>query len=528
MSLYMDAGAYPPDPTVSTVDGRSLRRLLDDHLSTTAVDELINVRRVLHKHPEIAGNEYNTTELICTMLADAGLNPQVMPNGTGVICDIPGNEEGEWITLRADIDALPMQDRKLVWYRSEVDGVAHACGHDVHTTTLLGAALILAKLAKSGQLRRGVRLIFQPAEETGQGAKQVIAAGGMENVERVFALHCDPSLKTGQIGLLEGALTASVDFLRLEVKGRGGHPGRRHLTDDLVQVLCEMLIALPKALHQQIDVQTSPVLVFGEMAAGTKANVIGEYGYAAGTLRCPLSTTRADALRVLDTTVDKLADLYGVTAKLHHEEGVPPTVNERHSVEFFRKAADLVGIKSVATKKSMGGEDFGHLVQAASLGGAMARLGVRDPDAKEWSDLHRPPFDVHEPCIRHGVEAFVAAALLASGATQTRVLPPVGNHPAQPLNELQPRARLTPGPAHLEPYEKSRQDGCRSAWSPIQVSRVGRITPSGQVSTLAAGGSRDPRCDSGSARSSRACHSTRSTEWTCSGHFGRTKYLATY
>jgi amidohydrolase len=205
--------------------------------------ELIEFRRDLHAHPELANVEYRTTRQVALRLAAAGLRPVIMPKGTGLLVDI-GSSNGQdadaerpVVALRADLDALPMADEKDVPYRSTVPNACHACGHDVHTTVLLGTGLFLAEQAAGGLLPGRVRLVFQPAEEAGSGALDVLATGGIASVGRIFALHCDPRLDAGQLGVRSGPITAACDRVQVRVSGPGGHTARPHLTVDLVYAL---------------------------------------------------------------------------------------------------------------------------------------------------------------------------------------------------------------------------------------------------------------------------------------------------
>src|SRR5579862_9610512 len=188
--------------------------------------ELIEFRRDLHAHPELAFNEHRTTRRVALRLAAAGLRPVILPKGTGLLVDI-GSEQVPYterpvVALRADMDALPMTDVKDVPYRSTVPGACHACGHDVHTTVLLGAGLFLADQARAGLLPGPVRLIFQPDEEGSTGARDVIAAGGLASVGRIFAVHCDPRLDVGKLGIRSGPITAACDHIKVHVRGPGG------------------------------------------------------------------------------------------------------------------------------------------------------------------------------------------------------------------------------------------------------------------------------------------------------------------
>ena len=215
--------------------------------------DVVALRRDLHAHPELAFAEHRTTDLITDVLRDLGLAPQVLPAGTGVICEL-GETEGPLIALRADIDALPIADQKQVAYRSTVDGVCHGCGHDAHTAMLLGAAAELAPQRLPGR----VRLIFQPGEETlPGGALTVVEAGALKDVQQIFALHCDPRLETGRIGVRVGPITAACDQVDITLSGPGGHTARPHLTVDLVYAIGQLITELPAVLSRRIDPSAS-------------------------------------------------------------------------------------------------------------------------------------------------------------------------------------------------------------------------------------------------------------------------------
>ena len=227
------------------MEGNDLVADLDGFL-TSHEAELVEFRRDLHANPETGYNEHRTTRRVALRLAAAGLRPVILPKGTGLVVDVGTDiyAERSVVALRADIDALPMADEKNVPYASTVPGVCHACGHDAHTTILLGTGLFLAQQAAAGLLPGRVRLIFQPSEELGTGALDVLAAGGLSSVGRAFALHCDPRLDAGMLGVRTGAITAACDKVTVRVTGPGGHTARPHLTADLVFALGKIVTEL--------------------------------------------------------------------------------------------------------------------------------------------------------------------------------------------------------------------------------------------------------------------------------------------
>lgn len=401
---------WTPGANASVFDPRSIRRGLDEYLRRCEA-ELIGIRRDLHAHPELAFQEFRTTQIIVDFLTAIGLRPRVLPNGTGVICDVRGGD-GPVIALRADIDALPQHDTKLVPYRSTVEGVAHNCGHDVHTTMLLGTARFLAMLAEAGELRGTVRLIFQPAEELPGGARNVIAAGGLDGVRRIFALHCDPAQEIGFLGLRTGAITASYDKILIRATGAGGHTARPHLTGSPIRALAAMVSELSAALDQRFDARSGHELEWGRIRSGLAANSIPIEGDLEGTLRCLDPQDRRSALDELPVLVGLLAKLHRVEAELITEIGLPPTVNEATSVEILRHAGGLaLGEHRIrSTEQSLGGEDESLLQE--QVDGVLGRFGVREPGTPKY-DLHQGGFDVDERCIALGVDLEVHAALTA-------------------------------------------------------------------------------------------------------------------
>ena len=334
---------------------RSASSAVADAWLSRGADELVRVRRDLHSHPELGNEEHRTTRLLVDRLALAGLAPTVLEGGTGLVCDVGGG--GPMVVLRADIDALPLQDEKLVPYRSTVDGVCHACGHDVHTTAVLGAGLALAGAAD--QFAGTVRLVFQPAEEKMPGgALDVIREGWMEGVSSVFGLHCDPALEVGRVGLKPGAITAAADALEVVLTGPGGHTSRPHNTVDLVHALATVATGLPDALSRLVDPRAGLCIVWGHVSAGVAANAIPRRGVLRGTLRVLDIDTWRDAPSLVQRLVDGLAAPYGAHAEVHYQRGVPPVVNDPSATALFSAAVRgaLGSSAAVPTVQSLGGE----------------------------------------------------------------------------------------------------------------------------------------------------------------------------
>ncbi|ABG98037.1 MULTISPECIES: M20 family metallopeptidase [Rhodococcus] len=369
-------------------------------------DELSQWRRHIHANPELARHEYATTEFVGTRLAAAGLSPELLPGGTGLTCDL-GPSNGPRIALRADIDALPLQELTGATYSSTVPGVSHACGHDAHTTILLGTGLALSEIP---DLPVGVRLIFQPAEEVMPGgALEVVAAGRLEGVSRIFALHCDPRLAAGRVGVRLGAITSAADTIEVVLDSPGGHTSRPHLTTDLVFALGTVVTGLPGMLSRRIDPRTGTVMVWGAVSAGRAPNAIPQTGMMTGTVRTGDHETWEMLEPLVREIVHGLLAPTGVRYQLNYRRGVPPVVNDEVSTRMFEDAIRTVGPDALAdTPQSGGGEDFSWYLE--EVPGAMARLGV-------WSgvgdqlDIHQPTFDLDERALGIGVRVLSSLVL---------------------------------------------------------------------------------------------------------------------
>jgi amidohydrolase len=382
-------------------------------LSDQLEGELVAFRRDLHMHPELSRQEFRTTAAIKERLERAGLQPREMPGGTGLVCDIGHPSDGPFLALRADIDALPIPDTKTVDYRSTVAGAAHACGHDVHSSVVLGTGLVLAAAQREGKLPRPVRLIFQPAEEVMPGgALDMIKADVLDGVGRILAVHCDPRVEVGRIGLRCGAITSACDRLELALDGAGGHTARPHLTTDLVMAAAKMATELPAALARRIDPRAGLSVVWGRIEAGHACNVIPQHAELEGTVRCLELGVWHEAPDLIHEVMDQIAAMYRAKWELTYHRGVPPVVNESTSTELLRDAMTArYGAHAIEdTEQSLGGEDFSWYLE--NVPGALARLGVRPAGDAVVRDLHRGDFDVDERAIRVGVELFTAAALL--------------------------------------------------------------------------------------------------------------------
>ncbi|WP_424945143.1 amidohydrolase [Cellulomonas shaoxiangyii] len=376
-------------------------------------DELVEVRRDLHAHPELGRTEERTTRVVAERLRAAGLEPHLLP-GSGLWCDIGptvGPLGTRRVALRADLDALPVPDACRLPWASTVRGVAHACGHDVHTAAVLGAGLALAQVADT--LRGGVRLIFQPAEEVQPGgALDVMAAGGLDGVSRIFGVHCDPKLDVGLVGTRIGPITSASDEVTVTLTGRGGHTSRPHLTGDLVFALGQVVTQVPAVLGRRLDPRSGVNLTWGAVRAGTVHNAIPSTGTLLGTLRCLDVRAWEQASQVLEQAVHDVVRPFGLDVEVKHARGVPPVQNTEGATGVLEAAArDVLGPASVRlTEQSLGGEDFAWYLQ--KVPGAMARLGTRTPGGHTY-DIHQGDLRVDERAVEAGALLLARAAQLA-------------------------------------------------------------------------------------------------------------------
>ena len=396
--------------------------LVDHESISTRIAELepalIALRRRLHRHPEPSWEEHETSAALVEELQRAGVDARIAPPGVGVICDIgshpnSGADPGPIVAIRADIDALRMIDTKEVEYRSEVPGVCHACGHDVHTAAVVGAALALAGHLSNWAEPARVRLILQPGEESVPGgASALTEAGVMEGVRAIFALHCDPSLDVGSIGVSPGPITSAADQISIRLKGGGGHTARPHATADLVHIASRVVVDLSIGLNRLSDPRDGVNLTFGSIHAGDAPNVIPTEAIILGSLRALGRPSWEAAPQIIRNLLAAIVEPLGASWELDHRIGAPPIVNDPWAVGAVERSGRAVlGAGAVGpTHQSTGGEDFSWYLEHAP--GAYFRLGVRAPGAPTV-DIHAGNFDVDERSIALGARILAGAALEA-------------------------------------------------------------------------------------------------------------------
>jgi amidohydrolase len=394
-------------------DADAARRAEIASLTGALNERLIAIRRDIHAHPEVGHHEHRTTALIVDHLEQAGLIAKVLPVGTGAYCDVlPGgfDDSSGLVGLRADIDALTIPDGKTVDYASKNPGVCHACGHDVHTAILLGVGIVLARLRDLDMLPRGVRLIFQPAEESSPGgALDAIEGGVLHDLTEIYALHCDPRTDVGEIALKVGPITSAVDQVNIAVSGAGGHTSRPQLTQDIIGALGALATMTQLLLSRRIDPRSGVSLMWGSLHAGSVANAIPRTGEIVGTLRALDAEGWHLAKQLIPELAAEIVRPFGVEVDVAVTDGVPPAVNHARGVRRLSRAAEeMPGPDSVTTtEQSLGGEDFSWMLQ--QVPGALGRLGVRTP-GEICPDIHQPTFVVDERCIPVGLKVLADIA----------------------------------------------------------------------------------------------------------------------
>ena len=406
----------PAEPLLSSAD---LRQALQ-----AALPELIALRRHLHAHPELSGNEQQTAALVAGELRGLGWRVREGVGRTGVLAELGPERDAAGgpaplVALRVDMDALPVEERSGLPYASRHQGVMHACGHDIHTTVGLGVARLLAPLAD--RLSARVRLLFQPAEETAQGAAWMLADGAMDGVEALFGVHVFPSLPVGTIGVRSGSLTAAAGELEVEVLGEGGHGARPHQSTDAIWIAARVVSGLQEAISRRLDALHPVVVSFGRIEGGKAFNVIADHVRLLGTVRCLDTEVHAQLPGWIEETVLALCRGHGGEARVHYRVISPPVHNDPELTKMVAEVGgELLGPGQVLwlEQPSLGAEDFAQLLDGTR--GTMFRLGVAGPGG--CTPLHSNSFAPDEACLPVGVKVLTGSLLRwmakASGAEE--------------------------------------------------------------------------------------------------------------
>ena len=381
--------------------------------------EIVATRRHLHAHPEPSGEEQETSLYLYQLFSDRGFDVRMGPEGRGLMVDRKGQPEASRVAIRADIDALRIQDRKDVQYRSQSPGIMHACGHDAHTAIVTGVLLVLQNMEAAGQLPWPVPLrgIFQPSEETITGANEMIQVGAIEGIEAIFATHVDPTRLTGRVGTRHGLLTSNSDSMQFIIRGRGGHAARPHESDDPIAAAAQLISTLYLFVPRVTDSQDSVVVTIGQINGGDNPNVIPERVELQGTLRTLSHEVREKTINHIRQLARGIEEVSANKIEVRFEVGTNSVDNDPVLNDLVRRAAsEVLGEDHVETisRPSMGSEDFAMYLD--HIPGVMFRLGcARDADAHNL--LHTATFDIDEDAMRFGTK-ILARSIVAWSAPE--------------------------------------------------------------------------------------------------------------
>ncbi|MEK3736390.1 hydrolase [Paenibacillus odorifer] len=376
-------------------------------LSAEALEEeLIGIRRHLHRHPELSNEEYGTTEYIISLLERAGVRIVEYGLSTGVIAEIGGKKPGSVIALRADIDALPIQEESGVSFASLYPGKMHACGHDFHTAALMGAAYQLKQ--REQQLQGTVRLLFQPAEEKAQGAQRIIASGALEDVRAVIGLHNKPDLPVGTIGIKGGPLMAAADGFVIEVQGGSSHAAVPEAGIDPIVAASHIVTAFQSIVSRNVSPLQSAVVSVTQIHSGNSWNIIPEKAVLEGTIRTFDETVRSKVLNRFQEVAVGVAAALGAEATVRWIEGPPPVINDPSLAALGVESVEALGYREIQPELSLAGEDFAFYQRVVP--GLFVFVGTEG--SQEW---HHPAFNLDERALP------VAARFLADVAVRSLV-----------------------------------------------------------------------------------------------------------
>ena len=378
-------------------------------LAETLAPRLIEIRRHIHAHPELSGQEYQTAAYVAGVLSSCGIHVQEAVGKTGVVGELQGKgTDKRTLAIRTDMDALPIQERTNLEFASRTSGVMHACGHDVHSTVGLGTAMILSQLGEG--LPGNIRFLFQPAEEIAQGASWMVRDGAMRDVNAIFGVHVFPSIPARSVGIRYGALTAAADDLEIYIQGESGHGARPHEAIDAIWIAAQVITTLQQSISRTQNPLRPIVLTIGQISGGRAPNVIADGVTMTGTVRSLHPETHANLPQWIENIVANICQTYGASYEVNYRRGVPSVQNDCTLTQILEEASreawgsDRV---QIIPEPSLGAEDFAMYLDVAP--GSMFRLGVGSADLPNHP-LHHPEFQVDEAAIVTGVVTLAYAA----------------------------------------------------------------------------------------------------------------------
>ncbi len=409
----------PPDlPAVAAMMDAVAFAAIDESVDRRG-DEMIAFRRHLHSEPEASGTEFATTALVANALRDAGLNPRVMKDHVGVVCDVDvGGSSDQFVALRAELDCVTVNDDKTVDYASTRSGLCHACGHDAHSTIVLTAIQALheqREILRTLGLKHNIRAVFQSAEETASGARSMIEQGATDRVSAILAVHVEPFIEVGAIGLRVGPLTSACKSFEIHVRGRSGHSARPFQAVDPIPAACSLVDLFYQLGPRSMDNRYPLALTVASVNAGGAFNAIPDHAVLRGTLRA----SRVEDLQLVEQRMTN------VIRGVEQATGCRITMESPHYAPATNNDASLIDVMSVAARNmlgeagvrgidvpSLGGEDFAFFQEVVP--GAIVRLGAAMPEERDRKPLHSSLFDIDERCMPIGAKCLARSALLAA------------------------------------------------------------------------------------------------------------------
>ncbi|MFO7815953.1 MAG: amidohydrolase [Halanaerobiales bacterium] len=388
--------------------------MLDDNLINEKADnlqeELVKWRRLFHKNPELAFNETATSDFIIAKLEEFGIEYKRMCN-TGIVGLIKGDKKGKTLAIRADIDGLAVKEKNNVNYKSQNEGVMHACGHDGHTSILLGTAKVLSEMKK--EIKGNLKLIFQPAEEGPGGAKPMIEQGVLENpeVDYIIGLHINPEIRSGKVGIKKGKILAAPDYFKIKVKGKGSHGARPEDGIDPITIGSQIIVALHQIKSREIEALKPLVISFGSFHSGDAFNAIPEEAVIKGTVRSFDNELRTKVKNRIHEIIENITNTYRADYDYEYNFVYPPGYNDPElTIVMGEVVKEKLGEENLyeIPKPSMGGDDFAYFSQ--KVPGTYMRLGTQNKEKGIVNSLHSPYFNLDEEILKQGVKLFLHGA----------------------------------------------------------------------------------------------------------------------